>query len=57
MEEKRSDRNQKKESVEQISDRIMREADIICCTLNSSGAEKMDRYVNNIDSVIVDEAC
>ena len=36
--------------------RILQEADIICCTLSSAGSEKLDIFRNNIECLIVDEA-
>lgn len=37
-------------------DQILLNADIICCTLNSSATEKLARFRNEIDVLIIDEA-
>lgn len=46
----------KKDELEKLEERILSECEIICCTLNSSGSEKLDRYEHNIEAIIVDEA-
>lgn len=37
-------------------DAILLNADIICCTLNSSATDKLNRFRNEIDVLIIDEA-
>lgn len=46
----------RKDEVEKLEERILSESEIICCTLNSSGSEKLDRYEHNIEAIIIDEA-
>lgn len=46
----------KRALMEEIEETILREADIICCTLNSSGSEKLDRLESGIETLIIDEA-
>jgi superfamily I DNA and/or RNA helicase len=36
--------------------RLLQEADIICCTLSSAGSDKLEIYKNSIECLIVDEA-
>ena len=54
---KKFQKNSEVQLLEEAVERTMREAEIICCTLNSSGSEKLDRYDHRIEAVIVDEAC
>lgn len=35
---------------------MMQNAEIICCTLSTSGSEKLDRYKHSIGALIIDEA-
>ena len=44
------------EKYSQIVQSILYSADIICCTLTSAGSEKLDRFRDYIEAVIVDEA-
>jgi senataxin len=54
--DKKSQTREEKEFFEKAIEKILSEAEIICCTLNSSGSEKLDRYYHNIEAIIVDEA-
>lgn len=45
-----------KEKYSQILDTVLYSADIICCTLSSAGSDKLDRFRDYIEAVIVDEA-
>lgn len=45
-----------KETYNQIIQKILYEADIICCTLGSAGSDKLERFRDYIEAVIVDEA-
>jgi hypothetical protein len=45
-----------KETYNQILQKILYEADIICCTLGSAGSDKLERFRDYIEAVIVDEA-
>ena len=36
---------------------IIKEANIICCTLSMAGSTKLDPFVNQFEFLIVDEAC
>jgi senataxin len=54
--DKKTQTKEEKELYESALEKVMNEAEIICCTLNSSGSEKMDRYYHNIECIIIDEA-
>jgi len=54
--DKKTQTKEEKAVYETALDKILSEAEIICCTLNSSGSDKMDRYYHNIEAIIVDEA-
>lgn len=54
--EKKKLKFDKKENLEQIEEKIIREAEIICCTLNSAGSEKLDRIEHSVEAIIIDEA-
>lgn len=54
--DKKTKTKEEKEVYEKAMEKVLNEAEIICCTLNSSGSEKMDRYYHNIEAIIVDEA-
>lgn len=45
-----------KEKYSQVVQSILYSADIICCTLTSAGSEKLDRFRDYIEAIIVDEA-
>ena len=53
---RKSQKLEKKKNLEEIEERLIRTADIICCTLNSSGSEKLDRIEHNLEAIIIDEA-
>jgi hypothetical protein len=53
---RKMERREQKEVLEAAMERVMNRAEIICCTLNSSGSEKLERYQHNIEAIIVDEA-
>ena len=54
--DKKTQTKEEKELYESAMEKVLNEAEIICCTLNSSGSEKLDRYYHNIEAIIVDEA-
>lgn len=54
--DKKTQTKEEKDLYDSALEKVMNEAEIICCTLNSSGSEKMDRYYHNIECIIVDEA-
>lgn len=45
-----------KEKYSQVIQNILYSADIICCTLTSAGSEKLERFRDYVEAVIVDEA-
>ncbi|CAD8063304.1 unnamed protein product [Paramecium sonneborni] len=45
-----------KESYNQFCEKILNECEIICSTLNSSGSDKLLKYMDQIELLIVDEA-
>jgi senataxin len=53
---RKMERLERKEILEAAMEKVMNRAEIICCTLNSSGSEKLERYQHNIEAIIVDEA-
>lgn len=36
---------------------IIKDANIVCCTLSMAGSNKLDPFLNQIEYLIVDEAC
>lgn len=54
--EKRREKRDNKDKHDEISENVLKNAEIICCTLNSTGADKLDRYQHLIEAIIVDEA-
>lgn len=54
--DKKTQTKEEKEIYEAAMEKVLNEAEIICCTLNSSGSDKLDRYYHNIEAIIVDEA-
>ena len=49
------DKNQRREQQLMLEKRILEEANMICCTLSSSGIERLDQH--EFDYLIIDEAC
>jgi len=39
-----------------MMDYILETAEVICCTLGSAGSERLERFKNLIEAVIIDEA-
>ena len=39
-----------------ILERVLMGADIICCTLSSAGSDKLEKFKDFVEAVIVDEA-
>ena len=56
MIEARKTKRDKKEKYDEIVENVMRNSEIICCTLNSAGSEKLERYEQFIEAIVVDEA-
>ncbi|CAD8153272.1 unnamed protein product [Paramecium octaurelia] len=56
LERMRAKKIQYKESYNLFCEKILNEAEIICSTLNSSGSEKLSKYMDQIELLIVDEA-
>lgn len=56
MIEARSVKRNKKEKYDEIVENVMKNSEIICCTLNSAGSEKLERYEQFIEAIVVDEA-
>jgi senataxin len=52
----KGEKRREKEKYSTQINQILDEAEIICCTLSSSGSEKLDRFVGQIEILIIDEA-
>ena len=53
---RRREKRDNKDKYDEISEEVLKNTEIICCTLNSAGSEKLDRYQHYIEAIIVDEA-
>ncbi|CAD8060020.1 unnamed protein product [Paramecium primaurelia] len=56
LEKMKTNKIQYKESYNLFCEKILNESEIICSTLNSSGSEKLSKYMDQIELLIVDEA-
>lgn len=55
--EKKFKGQDKGELLESSITKVLNDADVVCCTLNTAGSDKLDRYVDRVAAVIIDEAC
>ncbi|KAL4476260.1 hypothetical protein ABPG74_009993 [Tetrahymena malaccensis] len=46
----------RRDQIKNISDQLLGLADVVCCTLASSMSEKLERFKNQVEVLIVDEA-
>jgi hypothetical protein len=49
------DKTRTRKALVEIKDKILKEANIIICTLNFSGNPTLDSLINNLSVVIIDE--
>ncbi|CAD8064008.1 unnamed protein product [Paramecium sonneborni] len=56
LDKTRENKKMYKEYYNQFCEKLLNDAEIICSTLSSSGSDKLSKYLDQIDLLIVDEA-